>query len=149
MTRSTSVRKWEPNEHKRHGLRLTFVSRASRLTGALELDPGHWNLLDESDQPGQDDIHSVPVQPPSFTLQAVPADMSSLDAVLSKGLDGIDELSRGLVVRERVEEGFDLFPELVSVRLPGGVVLDQGLAVVVQRRSLAVGSLRGDVCRAK
>ena len=62
----------------------------SRLTGTLELDTRHGDLLDEADQPGQDDIDEVPVQASSLALEGVETDMAGFTEVLAKDLDGID-----------------------------------------------------------
>lgn len=140
MTRSTSA-----GNSQRPG--DCWVETVTRLTLRLELNPGHGNLPDKADEPGNNDVHEVPVETLSLDLQAAQTDLAGGSERVAQLLDRLDERIGRLVVPDTVDQSLELGLQLLGISLPLVVLFQQGLCVVEQALGLAVSGPRGNVAR--
>jgi hypothetical protein len=98
----------------------------------LELDPGDGDLLDETNDSGDNDVHKVSVETLAFGSEGTETNLTGGSERVTELLDRVDELVGGLVVLDTVNETLELVLELLSISLPVGVLLQQCLGIVKQ-----------------
>lgn len=111
----------------------------------LEFDPWDGDLLDQTNESGDDDIHKVSVETLAVDLQASETNLASGGERVTELLDGTDELVGGPVVLDTLDETLELRLKLLGVLLPLVVLLKQSLGIIVHALGLSVGGSRGNV----